>query len=144
MTNIYSEMIGKEPSLYELRDFIDNNNELFENINVNVVEEYLKFCKDYSGSYYVGGQIKLLPTDPITDNSIIEAKSINDKADPDHMMEKSSLIHSKNNLDNLEKILHVYYEYKIMEYYAPPSKSNSNMGGEGYIKLANETMIGKK
>ena len=143
MTSLYSEFIGKEPSLYELREFIDNHYELFENINVHVIKEYLKFCKDYSGSYYVGGQIKLLPSDPITDNSIIEARSINDKVLADHRMEISSLIHSKNNLDNLEKILNVYYEYKIMEYYAPPSNHNIT-GGEGYIKIANETMIGKK
>ena len=143
MNDLYYEFIGKEPSLHELREFIDNNNELFENINVYVIEEYLKFCTDYHGSYYIGGQIKLLPSDPITTNIINKARNINDKAEPCHMMEVSSLIHAKNNLDNLEKILNVYYECKMMEYYAPPSNHNIT-GGDGYITIASETIIGKK
>jgi hypothetical protein len=111
MACVYCESIGKEPSLNDLRDFIDKNNELFENINVYVVEEYLKFSKNYNGSYYVGGQIKLLPTQPITNDIIKKAKSINDKAVPCHMMEVTSLINSKNDLNNLEKILNVYYQH---------------------------------
>jgi hypothetical protein len=142
MTTTYYEFIGKEPSLNELHEFIEIHNELFDDINVYVIEEYLKFCKDYYGSYYVGGQIKLLPTEPIKTEIINKAREINDKAQPQHMMEVSSLIHSKNNLNNLEKILDVYYEYKLAEYYAPPLDS-FHSGGEGYKKVAEETIIGK-
>ena len=143
MTTTYYEFIGKEPSLNELRDFIEIHNDLFDNINVHVVQEYQKFCKDYYGSYYVGGQIKLLPTEPITSEIINKARQINEKSEPGHMMEVSSLIHSKNNLIQLEQILNVYYEYKMTEYYAPPL-DNLDLGGEGYQKLAAETIIGKK
>jgi hypothetical protein len=141
MTTRYYEFLGKEPSLNDLREFVENHNELFDNINVYVVEEYLKFCKDYYGYYYVGGQIKILPTEPIKTELITKARQINDEAQPGHMMEVSSLIHSKNNLNNLEQILNVYYEYKLSEYYAPPSYTDS--GGEGYKKVAAETIIGK-
>ena len=156
MTTAYYEFIGKEPSLNELRDFIEKHNDLFDDINVYVVEEYLKFCKDYYGNYYVGGQIKLLPTERITTEIINKARQINEKAEPYHMAEVSSLLRSKNNLNNLEKILNVYYNYKLMEYYAPPPFSNADVNfdllvqynniteeGEGYKKIAAETMVGK-
>jgi len=143
MTTTYYEFIGKEPSLNDLREFVETHNELFDNINIYVVEEYLKFCKDYYGYYYVGGQIKILPTEPIKTELITKARQINDEAQPGHMMEVSSLIHSKNNLNNLEQILNVYYEYKLSEYYAPPSPSYTDSGGEGYKKVAAETIIGK-
>jgi hypothetical protein len=155
MTTTYYEFIGKEPSLNDLHEFVENHNELFDNINVRVINEYLKFCKDYYGYYYVGGQIKILPTEPITTEIINKAREINDKAQPYHMAEVSSLLHSKNNLNNLEKILNVYYEYKLMEYYAPPPISNADSfgllvqynniteEGEGYKKIAAETIIGK-
>jgi hypothetical protein len=142
MTTTYYEFIGKEPSLNDLHEFIEIHNELFDGINVYVIEEYLKFCKDYYGYYYVGGQIKILPTEPIKTEIINKAREINDKAQPQHMMEVSSLIHSKNNLNNLEKILDVYYQYKLVEYYAPPLDSFDS-GGEGYKKVAEETIIGK-
>ena len=132
MTTTYYEFIGKEPSLNDLHEFIENH----------VIEEYLKFCKDYYGYYYVGGQIKILPTEPIKTELINEARQINDKAQPCHMAEVSSMLRSKNDLNNLEKILNVYYEYKLMEYYAPP-QDDLDLGGEGYRKVAAETIIGK-
>ena len=156
MTTAYYEFIGKEPSLNELSDFIKNHTELFDDINTVVITEYLKFCKDYYGSYYVGGQIKALPTQSITTAMINTARSINNKAQPCHMMEVSSLNRCKTDLNNLEKILNVYYEYKLMEYYAPPPVSdnenfellvqynNITEEGDGYRKIAKETMIGKK
>jgi len=155
MTTTYYEFIGKEPSLNDLREFVETYNELFDNINVRVINEYLKFCKDYYGYYYVGGQIKILPTEPIKTELINEARQINDKAQPCHMAEVSSMLRSKNDLNNLEKILDVYYEYKLMEYYAPPPISNADNfdlliqynniteEGEGYTKIAAETLVGK-
>lgn len=152
MTTEYYEFFGKEPSLNDLHDFIEKHNDLFDDINVYVIKEYLQFCKDYYSSYYVGGQIKLLPTEPITTEIINKARKINEKAEPYHMAEVSSLLRSKNNLNNLEKILNVYYEYKLMEYYAPPPitsefdllvQYNITKEGEGYKKVATETIIGK-
>ena len=63
-----------------------------------------------------------------------------------HMAEVASKARSFNELNNLEKILDVYYEKCLEEYYAPPSKNLlfQGCGGEGYQKVAKETLIGKK
>lgn len=73
---------------------------------------------------------------------IEKAKKINENAVITHQMEYYSLMRAKSELVNLDKILDIYYQYKLAEYYAPPSIDNA--GGEGYTKLAEETMIGKK
>lgn len=144
MTTIYSEFIGKEPSLNELNEFIIKNKELFDGINVDVISRYLEFAEQYGGHYYIGGQIKTLPNDRIIIETIEKAKKINEKAEITHQMEYFSLMRSNNELVNLEKILDIYYEYKLAEYYAPPLPEFNYNGGEGYRKVAEETMVGKK
>jgi hypothetical protein len=144
MTANYSEFIGKEPSLNELHAFVSNNQELLEGIETNVITRYLEFADKYGGHYYIGGQIKTLPDDRIINENIEKAKKINENAVITHQMEYFSLIRSKNELVNLDKILDIYYEYKLAEYYAPPIPGINNSGGEGYKKVAEETMVGKK
>lgn len=144
MTTNYSEFIGKEPSLNELNEFIIKNKELFDGINVDVISRYLEFAEQYGGHYYIGGQIKTLPNDRIIIESIEKAKKINENAVITHQMEYFSLMRSKSELVNLDKILDIYYEYKLAEYYAPPLPEFNNSGGEGYKKVAEKTMIGKK
>jgi len=144
MTTNYREFIGKEPSLNELQIFICNNQELFEGIETNVISRYLEFSDKYGGHYYIGGQIKSLPQERIITENIEKAKKINATAVITHQMEYFSLIRSDSELVNLEKILDIYYEYKLAEYYAPPLPDFNNTGGEGYIKIAEETMVGKK
>jgi hypothetical protein len=159
MTSKYEEFIGKEPSLNELETFVRINKQSFEEFNeectkenrkedivdVTVIYEYLKFAKTYGGHYYVGGHIKTYPNDPITEVSILKAIKQNTESQPMHMAEVASQFRSSKELRNLEKILDVYYEKCLEEYYAPPSE-NSDLysGGEGYQKVAKETLIGKK
>ena len=144
MTTIYSEFIGKEPTLNELHTFVSNNQELFEGIETNVISRYLEFADKQGGYYYIGGQIKTQPDDRIIIENIEKAKKINENAVITHEMEYFSLIRSKNELVNLDKILDIYYQYKLAEYYAPPIPGLNNSGGEGYKKVAEKTMVGKK
>ena len=144
MTTNYSEFIGKEPSLNELNEFINEDNELFEEIDTNVISRYLEFASQYGGHYYIGGQIKTLLNDRIINESIEIAKKINEKAEITHQMEYFSLMRSHSELVNLEKILDIYYEYKLAEYYAPPLTEFNYNGGEGYRIVSDETNVGKK
>jgi hypothetical protein len=146
MTEKYYEYIGKEPSLNELYQFIQLHKELYENINIGVIMNYLDFAKHYGGHYYIGGHIKVFPHDKITTENINKASEINKNAEITHQMEIYSKLRSIKELADLEKILDIYYEYKITEeYYAPPCPMNMELyGGEGYRKLAAETTVGKK
>jgi hypothetical protein len=189
MTSQYEEFIGKEPSLNQLIKFIkinkseidefnkeciaDNNEK--EKIDYTVLDEYYDFANKYTGNvyYYIGGHIKTLLDDPITQEAVMQAIKINNESVPQHMMEVSSKIRSSKQLRNLQKILDTYYEKCLEEYYAPPPpiilKENSlieeqnkilsplswlicsknysqditHKGGEGYEKLAKNTIIGK-
>ena len=152
----YEEFIGKEPSLIDLERFITinkktideyndkciKNNVKEEQIDFSVIFEYIEFSKKYGGHYYIGGNIKKNPNDPIKQKYILKARKLNIEAQPQHMMEVCSQIRCTKQLLNLEKIIDIYYEKYLEEYYAPPSINNN--GGEGYKKIANETLIGKK
>ena len=155
----YEEFIGREPSLNELETFVTTNKQSFEEFNeecvkknlkedmidVSVIYEYLKFAKTYGGYYYIGGHIKTYPNDPITETKIKKAEKDNKELQPMHMAEFASQNRSSKELRNLSKILNIYYEKCLEEYYAPPSKkSDLYSGGEGYQKIAKETLIGKK
>ena len=158
MTSKYEEFIGKEPSLNQLETFVSINKKAFEEFNeecvkenhkdgvidVSVLYDYLKFAKDYGGHYYIGGHIKTYPDDPITEVAILKAIKQNNESEPTHMGEVGSKIRSAKELRNLGKILEVYYEKCLEEYYAPPCKNSELRGGEGYQKVAKETLIGKK
>jgi hypothetical protein len=180
MTTQYEEFVGKEPSLNQLINFIkinkneidqfnkectaDNNEE--EKIDCAVLDEYIDFANKYGHNvyYYVGGHIKTRLDDPITHDVIMQAIKVNNESRPEHMMEVASKIRSSKQLRNLQKILDIYYEKCLEEYYAPPptlfgqnstslswlicgSKNQQQdilrRGGEGYEKLAKNTIIGK-
>ena len=155
MSTQYEEFIGKEPSLNDLEKFITINKETFdeynneceknnkkeEQIDYSVIFEYIKFAKEYGGHYYIGGNIKKYPNDPIKQEYIIKATKLNKEVQPQHMMEVCSQIRCGKQLIELEKIIDFYYENQLENYYAPPSANNS--GGEGYKKVAHETIIGK-
>ena len=166
----YEEFIGKEPSLNKLEKFIKINKKLFDEFNEECIKEnckddqidysviyrYLQFTKDYYGYYYIGGNIKTHPDDPITETAIKQAIKMNNESEPWHMAEVESKNRCTKELNNLEKILEVYYQKCLEEYYAPPKNNVSsfmglcysddsvNVGGEGYQKIAKETTIGKK
>lgn len=160
MALFYEEFIGKEPSLNDLEIFVRTNKKSFEEFNeecikteckedmidISVIYEYLKFSKNYGGHYYIGGHIKTDPNDPITETNINKAKKINCESQPMHMAEVASQIRSSKELNNLSKILNIYYDKCLEEYYAPPCENSKDVygGGEGYQKIAKETLIGKK
>jgi hypothetical protein len=158
MSTKYEEFIGKEPSLIQLENFVKINKKGFDEFNEECIKEnrkedtidysfiynYLKFAKDYGGHYYVGGHIKKYPNDPITDESIKKAIKQNRESQPMHMAEVASQFRSSKELKNLEKILEIYYDKCLEEYYAPPCKKSNMQGGEGYEKIAKVTPIGKK
>jgi hypothetical protein len=143
--------------LKDLEKFITMNKERFDEYNnecikdnrkedvidYSVIYTYVKFAKDYGGHYYIGGYIKKYPHDPITQESIDKAVKTHLESQPTHKMEVASKIRSSKELNNLEKILEVYYEKCLEEYYAPPCKNSKLRGGEGYEKVAKETLIGK-
>ena len=187
MTTEYEEFIGKEPSLKTLLNFININKKEFddynteciakkqeeEKIDYNVIYEYVKFAKKYTNDeyYYIGGNIKTGLDEPITTESIKQAIKLNNENQPDHMAEVASQIRCSNQLNNLQKILDIYYEKWLEEYYAPPPiptnenrterksgvslmfwsllcggtnpDDGSRRGGEGYEKVAGTTKIGK-
>ena len=58
-------------------------------------------------------------------------------------LQSPKIFNTKNELVNLDKILDIYYQYKLAEYYAPPIPGLNNSGGEGYKKVAETTMVGK-
>lgn len=183
MTTEYEEFIGKEPSLKTLLNFININKKEFddynteciaknqeeEKIDYKILYEYLDFAKNYGNDkyYYIGGNIKKELDDPITIESIKQANKLNNENQPEHMAEVASQIRCSNQLNNLQKILDIYYEKWLEEYYAPPPPiptnenrtyslmfwsllcggtnpdDGSRRGGEGYEKVAGTTMIGK-
>jgi hypothetical protein len=157
MSSKYEEFIGKEPSLIELEHLIKINKEGIEYYNkeciknnrkediidYSVIYSYLKFAEQYGGHYYIGGHIKKYPNEPITNESIKKAIKQNRESQPMHMMEVASQIRSSKELHNLEKILEIYYEKCLEEYYAPPCQNSELPGGEGYEKIAKQTFIGK-
>lgn len=124
MTTEYEEFIDKEPSLIDLERFITINKETFdeynnecgkdnrkeEQIDYSVIFEYLKFAKDYYGYYYIGGNIKKYPKDPIKHEYILKARKLNIESQPQRMMEVCSQIRCTKQLLNLEKIIEIYYE----------------------------------
>ena len=181
MTTQYEEFIGKEPSLNQLINFIkinkseidhfnsecikDNNEK--EKIDYTVLDEHFDFAIKYGNNdyYYVGGHIKKRLDDPITQEVVLQAIKLNNESIPEHMMEVQSKFRSSKQLRNLQKILDIYYEKCLEEYYAPPptlfgqnlrplsclicgSKNQlqdlPRKGGEGYEKLAKNTIIGKQ
>jgi hypothetical protein len=73
---------------------------------------------------------------------ILKATKLNNEAQPQHMMEVCSQIRCGKQLLELEKIIEIYYEKLLEHYYAPPDINSK--GGEGYNKIAKETIIGKQ
>jgi hypothetical protein len=137
MTSQRKEFIGKEPSLKTLANFIKINKKEFDNYNADciannneiekldytVMAEYLDFANRYSNGeyYYIGGHIKTNINDPITEEAINQATKKNIESMPQHMMEVASKARSSKQLNNLRKIIDIYYEKCLEEYYAPPS-----------------------
>ena len=140
-----------EPSLYELYDFIQMNHNLFDQNEKRYVEEYIDDTSSkYSGGHYwLKGQIRMLPTEQITEEKIqkaieIDKKRIAEYGGPFNGMEAASINNHNNKFENLQKVLKKYYELMELELLRPPDKTDPNdKGGDFYQQIAKETPIGK-
>jgi hypothetical protein len=179
MTTQYEELIGNEPSLNALINFVSINKNTIDEyneectkenrndkiINYSVLFKYSRFAKQYNGYYYLGGHIKLFPDEPITIDILEDATKKNEFGECYHMAEIASQIIARKELVELKKIIEIYYETYLEEYYAPPQKNEKDFcntifdsilnifenkndeikkkGGEGYEKVSKNTLIGK-
>lgn len=136
----YPEFEGSEPSVLQLLFFVENNAELYKDIDTSVISSYIDFSNKFGGYYYIGGNIRAKLDERILYETLDAAENINENAEITHQMEYFSQIRVRNELVNLRKIMDIYYEVKMAEHYAPPEYG----AGEGYNAIAATTRIGKK
>lgn len=143
------ELIGKEPSLIELMDYVKNNNECFEDLSIDVLYRYSKNkTGNMKDKYYLGGQIIVSITDRITAELIesvkdADKKRIEEYGVPDIPFEISSVAYANKLFKDIQEIIARYYKVRIHELYRPPNGEPGDAGGEMYQQLASKTNIGK-
>jgi hypothetical protein len=144
------ELIGKEPSLLELIDYINNYKEFFEYLSLDIVSEYYIASQKDIGSmkdkYFLGGQLVVSINEPITSKIIDWVKNENIKrqleyGEPYNSFELASIARAKHMFETLQEIIARYYQIQIHELYRPPE--NGDNGGEIYQKIFERTLIGK-
>jgi hypothetical protein len=106
----------KYPSLHDLKlytDRLENN----DNSAVKTVSEYVaQTLSTWSGGcYYMGGQIRMFPCDPISETSFEKAKTATANkfktyGGPCNSAEAGSMAKSVIDLDNMHKLLNMYME----------------------------------
>ena len=140
-----------EPSLYELRDFMNSNRDCFNEDETKCVALYLgNTIEKYSGGkYWLKGQIQMTPEDKITNDKLLEAEEIDKRrfseyGGPCNGWEAASLREHNYKFENLQKTLQKYYELVEEEYLRPPDSADKNdKGGIFYQQIAETTLIGK-
>jgi hypothetical protein len=143
------ELFGQEPSLVQLIDFVKYNNEHFNDLSLDVLDYYYNAANDIGNvknKYYLGGQIAVSITDPITEKliekvRIADKKSQQEYGEPCNSFELASIANANRLFENIQDIITRYYEIKIHELYRPPQ--NGDNGGKMYQKIAEQTLIGK-
>ena len=106
---------ASSPSLIQLIEYTDSNPEKFSHIDTSVLKEYMENStkKYYDGKYFLGGQLQLLPSDPITMDRINEVNQINLEKEktyggPCNMWEYASIIHHNQLFECIQKIIALY------------------------------------
>jgi hypothetical protein len=68
-----------DPSLLDLANFLPNDTTEVIVVGETVVTEYIKYTKETwtNGNYWLGGQLKLSPTEKITDSLMDKVRKIN-------------------------------------------------------------------
>jgi hypothetical protein len=128
------------PSLNKLNEFV-----MLGHIDPEekaVVEHFYNNAQK-NGYYWLYGQLKMTPSDPITYEKIEEAISINNKRaydydGPCNAMEMHSIADHEKKFTLLREAIEKYYQYQ----YAPPDKTQP-FGSKIYQYLAKITNIGK-
>ena len=110
------------PSLIQLSQFVPSNDAERAVYNIDaekyIIQKYIDDTKSSwsSGKYYLGGQIKIDPNDPITPELIKKAwKMFADGGDYYcNSFEYASVLGAKNGLQNIAKIVGKYIEVQKM------------------------------
>lgn len=137
-----SNMNIDSPTLTRLKDFVMNYHEEFDTEEKNTVHYMYNDMQKY-GYYWLYGQLKMMPSDPITYDKIEEAIEINSRrlheyGGPCNTLEKYSIADDEKKFTLLRRTIEKYYQFQ----YAPPNETHP-YGGEIYQYLAKLTNIGK-
>jgi hypothetical protein len=107
------------PSLIQLSQFVPNNDAEKEIYNIDaekyIIQKYLDDTKSSwaKGKYYLGGQIRVEPSEPITPELFKQAwKPFLDGSCNDYTnsCEAASIISAKRGLSSIDKIVRKYIE----------------------------------
>ena len=101
---IYSEEIYSE-EIYS--EYEHNNEEIYSE----------EICKTINGCYWLGGQVRITLSEPITNELIEEVRIKNEEAynllgDPCNSWEAGSMMNHQNNFDTLQMIRNEYNSHK--------------------------------
>ena len=132
---IPEEFINKEPCLDDLGQFVEKYAELLkdrDDLKVGL-KGYISDSKESwaKGKYYLLGQLKLLPSERLSNTILSKAVDINEQrlkeyGGPWHQAEVWSMQKNDTWFKSIKNLIAVYYYVKTEEYYAP--------GGQGYIE----------
>jgi hypothetical protein len=130
------------PTLDKLNDFVMRDHESIDPEEKDAIQYLYNNTQKY-GYYWLYGQIKMAPSDPITYEKIEEAIAINSKrlqeyGGPCNAMEMYSIAEHEKKFTLLRTAIEKYYQYQ----YAPPNETYP-CGGTFYQYLAKITNIGK-
>lgn len=110
-------LIGQEPILNQLVQFIEEHQFTDDDLLTDV-EEYQSDVNN-SGYFFLFGNLKMYPDEPITTEKIKEAiRKNNDKQKklgPENTMDSLRIETIKNNFISFLKLLEVYYQHTINE-----------------------------
>jgi hypothetical protein len=105
------------PSLIQLSQFVPSNDAEKEIYNIEsekyIIQQYLDDSKSSwaKGKYYLGGQIRMDPNDPITPELLNDVKKQFDvSGDYCNSFEYGSILRAKSGLQNIETIVNKYNE----------------------------------
>lgn len=144
------EFINKEPSILKLQSHKEQNIFDYEDIDTKVLTNYLSIYRENYVGFYLGGQLMLSIDEGITTEKMNQAKELIKKrqeeyGDPCNMAEAQSIIRSKRDFENIQKIIKRYYEIQIHELYRPPFPDiPGDNGGVEYKNLEKTSKIGIK
>ena len=132
---IPEEFINNEPSLDDLKQFVEEYSDLLKDHDELKVglKGYIDDSKETwsKGTYYLLGQLKLLPSERLSNTILSKAVDIEEQrfkeyGGPSHQAEVWSMQKHDDWFKSIKNLIAVYYHVKIEEYYAP--------GGQEYIK----------
>ena len=135
-----SDLVGKEPTLIELLNFVkeEGHPENLSNL-LNDKENRQKSIKqrltteielfDNEQSFYLYGQLKINVNDKLTSNLLQKSIEKNNQqmkdCPPAHQMDIWSAENAMKIFSDLLKVIELFYHYHIDIYYAP--------GGQGFL-----------